>query len=349
MAKDILLYGTILEYNAMFFHDQIAKAVEKDAKAAMTLRINCEGGSPDYGMSVIEKVQEMAEQFSVKVGAMAHSMGLFILCYVPVDKVECIDTTQAVLHRAAYPSYIETQTSFPGGIYQQMLVKTNKDLEKAFRARVDVNILESLPQFKDKQITLKDIFSLDSRLEILLTAADLKAIGLVSKINKITPSKSAEMQKLTASFKKCISLDEFKIAAQITDDPIQKPVKETKTKIMTLKELKAQFPAIYAQAKAEGHAEGIAAEKDRVESILVFNELDPAGCKAAIESGKALTAKQQSEFALKSFSKEALAKISKDSAKDVTTETVDTPKTEKEKNLETFEGKLTAELGLKKK
>jgi ATP-dependent protease ClpP protease subunit len=346
MAKDILLYGTIYQYSAMFFASQITEATEENPEEELVLRVNCDGGSPEYGMSVIEKVQEMSEQFYIKVGAMAHSMALFLLCYLDKKKVECIDTTQAVLHRAAWPEWIESQSSFLGSIYHQILVKTNKDLEKAFRAAVNVEILEALPQFAEKNITLKDIFSLESRVEVLLTANDLKKIGLVSKITKITPTKAVEMAAQLESFKKCTSLSEFKLAAQATPEVIEKP----KNKIMTLDELKAQYPAVYAQVKAEGHAEGITAEKDRVESIMVFNEIDPAGVKAAIEAGKPLTAKQMSEFSLKSFSKQTLDAVKKDSMGNVITEELPLgeggKEAAKEKNMAEFEGKLGAVLGL---
>lgn len=348
MAKDILLYGTISQYNAMFFFDQINEATKEDSEAQMIMRVNCEGGEPQYGMSAIEKVQEMADQFSCKVGAMCHSMALFILAYLDTAKVECIDTTQAVLHRAAWPSWMETSVSFPGSLYEQILNKTNKDLEKAFRAKVNIEVLEGLPQMKDKNITLKDIFSMESRIEVLLTAQDLKKIGLVSKINKITPTKQTEMTAQLETFKKCASLTDYKIAAQsVVDAP--KPVDQPKTKNMTLDELKANHPALYAQIIKEGHEAGVKAEKDRVESILVFNDVDPEGCKTAIEAGTPLTSKQMAEFARKSMSAETLDKVKKDSAKDVETKEVETPKTEKEKTLATFEGKLEKQLNLKSK
>jgi hypothetical protein len=249
---------------------------------------------------------------------------------------------------------VEDSPSFPGSIYEQSISKTNKDLEKAMRARIDVEALEALPQFTEKNITLKDIFSMDDRIEVLLTANDLKKIGLVSKINKITPVKAAIMEAQTKQFEKCVSLDEFKKAAEYKPKKAaEKETEKPKSKnVMNLKELKAQYPAIYAQAKADGHAEGVAAERDRVESILVFNELDPAGVKAAIEGGKPLSAKQQSEFAMKSFSKDALAKLKTESPKDITTEEVDEDaQTEKGKKVETiaaFEAGVVKVLKLKK-
>lgn len=344
MAKDILLYGTISEASAMFFNEQIEEAYEDDPETEFTLRVNCEGGSPDYGMSIIEKINELDGKISIKVGAQAHSMALFMLAYIDTSKAECIDTTQAVLHRAAYSNWIENSVSFNGSIYQQMMVKTNKDLEKAFRAKADIELLEALPQFKDKDITLKDIFSTDSRLEVLLSASDLKKIGLVSKVNKITPTRQLQMAAQMDKFKKCASLSDFRVAAKFEETVIETEL--TKNENMNLSELKEKHFAVYAEAIQAG----IAIERDRVEGIMVFNEIDPAGVKAAIESGKPLSSKQSSEFALKNFNLNALKNIEADSVKgDLTTDEIEVKeKPEKQTEKEAFEASVQAKLNLKK-
>ncbi len=348
MPKDILLYGTISQYNAMFFHAQIAEALEENSDEELSLLINSDGGEPGYGMSIIRKVQEMSDQMNIQGETMMHSMALFLLCYVDKDKVKIIDTTQAVLHRAAYSSWYESSTGFTDSVDYEILVKTNKDLEKAFRARVDVEALESLPQFTSKNITLKDIFSMESRIEVLLTASDLKKIGIVGSIVKITPSKVAQIAAQTSAFKKCTSLSEFKMAAQANPN-----VDEPKNTDMTLEQLKKDFPLVYAAIKAEGHAEGITAglaqEKERIEGIMAFNEIDPEACKAAIESGKPLSAKQTNELLLKVAGKGLAVSVKKDSAGKVTTEGATDDKTEKEKEVNQFTGELNARLGIGKK
>lgn len=345
MPTDILLFGAIWEYNALYFFDQINEALKDDPAAELTLRINCEGGSPDYGMSMIQKVQELSEQISIKVGMACHSMALFMLVFVDTTKVEAMDLLQAVFHRAAYPEWIEGSSWFPTSIQYEMLVKANKDLEKAFRAKVNVEALEALPQFKNKDLKLKDIFSLESRIEVLLTASDLKKIGLVGKINKMIPTKAAESKAQMDAFKNCRSLEEFRMAAQTPE------VKNPKPTNMTLADLKAENPALYAEiynaGLLAGKTEGITAEKDRIEACMVFIDIDPAGVKAAIESGKPLTAKQMAEFALKSTSASQIKKIEKDSEAtgDIQTPAPDAvEKTAKEKTISEFEKGVAASL-----
>lgn len=353
MAKDILLYGYLYSYSAEYFHLQINEATKEDPETDLVLRVNTQGGSPDFMQSICAKVQSMQEQFTVVGESQMHSSGFFLMCYIPKDKVSCLDVTKGVLHRASYDPWLEKQESFKGSVYEDVLKRVNKDLEAALRARVDVEALEALPQLKDNNLTVKDIFKLDAYHEVVLGASDMKKIGLVGSVTKITPKKLAEVAAITAKFNQCRSVSDYKIAASVEPKKDDEP---TNDHIMDLAELKAKFPAIYAQAKAEGHAEGLttgaASEKDRVEAILVFNEIDPATVKAAIESGKPLSQKQLAELQLKAFSNNTLAAVKKDSAGNVITED---PKEDpkgadpKEKIKADFSAEVRKKMGLKEK
>jgi len=345
MAKDILLYGGISEYNALYFFSQIKEALKDDPQTDLELRINVEGGSPEYGIEVIRKVQENSDSFFVKVGSACHSMGLFILCYVPKEKIEVLDVTQSCFHRAAYPDWIEGDSSFPGSMMEESLAKTNKDLEKAMRARIDVEALENLPQMKERNLTLKDIFSMEGRQEVLLTGKDLKTIGLAGSLVKITPKKEAEMKSVLAKFKICNSLEDYKKAASIEPEKT-----ESKNKIMTREEIQAQHPALYNEIFNLGIVQGQSAEKERVEACMVYAEIDPIGVKAAIESGKPLSMKQMAEFNLKiatSGSLEALKKAGVEVKTEPTPETVEKERTAKQLKEAAFLKEVASHAGLK--
>ncbi len=347
MAKDILLYGSIWQYSAMYFLDQINEATQEDPSAEMNLIINCEGGSPEYGMSIINKIQKIEKQIAlVDVEAMAHSMGFFTLLFIDSKKVQCMDMTQSVLHRAAYPSWMESSSDFAGSIYSETLAKTNKDLEKALRAKVDVSVLESLPQFAEKNLTLKDVFSMESRIDILLTASDLKKLGLVSKINKITSTKSAEITSKMESFSKCKSFEDYKMAAQAINKVEDN---QTQPAMTTLAELKEKYPHLYSQAVADGHKTGVAEEKDRVGAIMVFAHLDIDASKKMIASGEKITQTQMAEFQLKVLSGAKLAAVQEDNAGAVNTaELATTAEALKAKEVADLEAKVRVDLGLGK-
>lgn len=338
MPRDILIYGNIHEYSVMFFFDQLMRAAMEEPDSDLMLRVNSNGGDPQYGMSLIAKIQEL-KNASILVEGGAHSMALFMLCYL--DQASAIDTANGVLHRAAYGRWLEEREGFQQSVYYDMLVRCNKDLEKALRAKVDVASLEALPQMKEKNLTLKDIFSLEARNEVLLTAADMKKIGLIQKIVKITPTRTAEIKTLAAAFDGCESLSDYRMAAKATALP---PNKHQPDKTMTLEELKAQHPAIYAEAVRAGTDK----ERDRVEAWMAFVDIDAVAVAKGIEEGKDLSAKAMAEFTRKGMSAEALKKVEGENAPGV--ETGEDPnaataaKTADEKEGDAFEERVRAEM-----
>ncbi len=350
MVKDILVLGEIYSYTVAWFFEQITAALKDEpTETELTLRVNTTGGSPEYGMSIIEKVQESLDQFtSVKVAGQAHSMGLFLLCYFPVEKVEVLDTTQAILHRPAWPAWMEASESFKDSAYEACLFKCIKDVEKVFRNRVNIEAFEALPQMKEKNLKTKDIFSTEKREEVLLSGADLKKIGIAGKVNTVTPKKAAEMSALIEQFNKCGSLEEYRIAAKKIGPEKEEENKNDNSKLtnMTLAELKAQNLALYNEVFALGATAGAEQERDRVGAVTVFMEIDPVACKAIIASGKPMTQTQQSEFLLKATTADHLAKVKKDSEKVADTAKPGDAETIKAAALLEFEKDLDKQLGI---
>jgi len=169
-----------------------------DAEGDITVRLNTGGGEPDYGFGMVAKFKEYTGKKTVKIDGKAYSMGAYIAMYA--DDVEALDVSNLMIHRAAYPTWFEESEYFTDGL-RQNLVDTNKSLEAALRGKIDVEEFEKL-----KDVKVKDIFSMDDRIDVFLTAKEAKKIGLVSKIIKITPSKAAEINS------------HVKIAAEIAAD-----------------------------------------------------------------------------------------------------------------------------------
>lgn len=305
MPKDVVLFGGIHEGTAMFFFEQLKEALEEDATADVVLRVNTGGGGPDYGMSIIEKVQELKEQILLKGGMSMHSTGFFMMVALDADRVECMDLTSSVLHRAAYPEWVEKADWYKGSVHEQLVADSNKKLEKMLRNRVNVEVLESLPQLKDKNITVKDIFALDNRVEVLLSANDLRKIGVVGKVNKITPAKKQELVALVNTFEKCHSLDEYRIAASSIEEKKSKP--NSGNMELTLESLKTDYPAIYEAVVASAKKEGKEAEAARVKAWAAWAKVDPDRVTKAIAEGTEMTIDVISELSAKSANVAALA------------------------------------------
>jgi hypothetical protein len=271
---------------------------------------------------MIAKFNELTGKKSVKNDGKSYSMGLYFNCYV--ENASALDTTQFLLHRAAYSSWIENDPEMFSDSMRTNLDNINKKLRVAFEAKVDVSKFENLKSVKDKGITLDQVFSMDSRIDVALTAKEAKQIGLINEIIQITPSIKAEIESYFNS-----SASYSSQSFRKTNQPITQPKKPI---IMTIETLKAEHPALFAQIVALG----VEGERNRVAAAMVYNDIDPVAVKALIESGKDLSQKDMAEFGLKATHKMMAENIKKDSPVAVATTEVPVVETEKEKAEASF-------------
>ncbi len=344
MPKEVLLYDRIDSTSSTEFVEEINEANGQ----VDCIRVNTDGGEPECGFAIIAKICELTNPIVIKLDGKAYSMGLMVPCYAPEGStVECLDVTEGLLHRAAYPTWFENDANYFTQPLMENLERINNSLKTAFLARVDQAAFENLPQVKSKGITVDKIFSMDSRIDVFLSAKDMKKIGLVDKIVSITP-------KIKADIENYVEGSKVKVLARYTGKKEEKPAKVVekpiiKNTIMTLEELKDQHPETYKAAVSAG----ILKERDRVGSIMAFNEVDPEGVAKAVESGLPLTETQRSQFALKQVSKMLVKGLNGEAAAVVTTEEVvntvvdKTPEEiKKEADKKAFEDDLNKELGL---
>lgn len=281
MPKELYLYSPIYDFVAQ----DLIQAIEDNSDEDITLRINSPGGGVFANYGICAKATEHGN-ITAKVDGAAMSSATNLLLYV--KKAEALDVSTFVLHRA--DMYVETPEQ------QAFLDRINKDL----RAKM----LKKLNADKFKEITglsIDDLFDSEKRIDVTLNAKQAKQIGLIQKINVLTPA------EVTAFNNKL-----FAVAAVVEED-------KSKTKNMTIEQFKKDHPEVFAMAVAQGVEAGKKAEKDRVEACLVFLELDAVGVKAAIESGENLSAKQMAEFSLKANSPEKLEALKKEGETTVTT------------------------------
>src|SRR5882762_3467760 len=194
MAKEILLYGYISDYSAQIAMQQMIDSDDKD----FTLRVNTSGGDPESIGGLVAKIQEAGIK-RMKVDDKAYSAGACVLLFA--DDVECLDTSNFMIHRAALSEYQEENEVYFTGAIRENLESVNANLDKAMKARIDVQALQTIMDEREylKGAKVKDIFSMDSRIEITLNAKEAKKIKLVDRIISITPQKRAEIaQNLSA-------------------------------------------------------------------------------------------------------------------------------------------------------
>jgi ATP-dependent protease ClpP protease subunit len=326
MRKEILLYNIIYSSSA----ERFITTLEENKNNDISLRLNTDGGNPEDGWGMIAKFAEHKKKKAVKVDGKAYSWGAFFLCFT--DEAEALDVSQFLFHRAAYSAWFEKSEYMTPEKWDN-LNKINKGLRAALESKIDVKAFEKL-----KSVTMDEIFSNDSRIDVFFDAEEALKIGLITKINSITPEKKAEINTLM-----------LKVAAGhiVTEVPAtEEPSSENlNSNIMTKEEFKAKHPDAYAAIVKEG----IDAERDRVGALMVYNDIDPETVAKKVKDGSQLSQTDMAELGRKAFSKEALKNITADSTKEVKTDEVSTTvKTEDEKKVEAFAAEVRENLGLTK-
>lgn len=327
--KEILLYGSIWDYSA----ERFIREMEQAKNDPLTIRINSNGGNPESTWGMVAKIKEHAGRKLIKVDGRALSMGLFMLCYC--DHAEALDVSQFLLHRAAYPAWIELNKEYMTDAMWDSLKKVNALLRAGLEAKIDVQKFEQI-----KGVTLDDVFDHEQRLDVNLTAQEALQIGLINRVVEITPQKRAELTGYREQMAAQGQQVDFSFLA--TAENKHQQITQ-KNKNMTLAELKAQHPEAYAQAVAEG----INQERDRAGAWLEYNDVDPVAVKAGVAGGKNITQTEMVALNRKALSAQMLGKAEEENAP-----AVSTPEVKGEagdKALQAFDAEVDAILGLNKK
>lgn len=284
--NEILLYGPIWSESSSIF----INAVNELEGDNLTVRINSGGGEPTYGWGMVAKFSEFSGTKNVKVDGSAYSMAAFFCCYS--DNVECLDVSQFLIHRAAMSQWYEQE--YMSDSERDNLVNINVSLEKAFRNKIDVAKFEQI-----KGVKVKDIFSMENRIDVFLTATEAKQIGLISKITTITPKKKTEinasMNLIAASYGFDV-MSMNKPAIDSAEEKKESITSNSKTQIkMTIEQLKADHPELFVQVTASAIKE----EKDRVGAWMKFIGADADAVVKGIESGENLGQTAMADFTVK--------------------------------------------------
>jgi ATP-dependent protease ClpP protease subunit len=355
MPREVCLYGPIYSDSAETFINKLNTVIDDGGEGKVKVRVNTGGGEPEYAWGMVTKIIEHKENVKLQVDGKAHSAGFFALCYV--DGSTGIDTSQYLIHRAAYPEYVERDPDWFTPEMQANLKNINTNLEKAVRGKIDVEKFEALGRG-----TIKEIFSMEGRKSVQLNAKEAKKVGLISEIIQITPSIKAEISSRERKIGEMFE----RVAAEYLEDgqrnlPFNKPKaaepdenEEEKIeapkiiKAMIVAEIKEKFPQAYASIFEEGKKVGVEAEQDRVGAWSTFAEIDPVAVKDGIKSGKPMSQTQMAEFSLKALSPERMAQIEKGNPPVVKTEE-EKQDSQKKEAVSTFDKQIRERLGLEAK
>lgn len=278
---ELLIYGEIDSWSSAEFIRGFAEIGENP----LIVRVNSGGGNPVYGLGMINRFREFEGEKTVIVEGQAHSTAGFFMLFA--KKVRAIQQAKFIIHRASYGAWYEE--NYMTDFERNSLTSFNEDMYKAYKAKIDENKFYEVTGVK-----LKDIFSMDARLEVELNAKQAKQLGLISEIIQLTP----EMHKdITARFNSVEMMAKNHVSMVIPEMETPEQVNNKKTSIiMNISELKSQHPALYAEVLQEGVVQGISQERDRSGAWMAFHEIDPKKVKEGIASDKAPSATDLSEF-----------------------------------------------------
>lgn len=317
MKKELYLFAPIYDFIA----EAILSQIEDNMDNEVTLRTLTPGGNLFAAYSIYAKMKEHGN-VHLKVDGAANSAGAFLPLYAKSS--ECLNVSRFVFHRA--DMFVDNAED------QKFLDDVNKDLKAQMKMKIDAAKWKEVTG-----ITIDQMFDPETRKDFVLNGQQAKAVGLVTKVNKLTP----EMQKELVAFN-----ERYAIAANVEEEKTNTENQNKNT--MTKEDFKLKHPDAYAAIVKEI----VAAERDRVGAWMAFSKADPEAVAKGIKEGKTLSQTEMAELSVKMLSANALDKITDESAEAVVTAEVkdkkdDKGKTEAQKKDEAFEKSIDAMLNIK--
>jgi len=193
MVTPILIYNYIKDSLLETVHTQLL-AHEGDT---IDVYMNTKGGSITAGYAIINELHlaklKSKKKVNITVTGDANSMGAFMLLFA--DNVKAFSTSIILLHRASWGDYEKEMTADEANFL--------KTVNNALRKRLS----EQIDEVDFKKVTGKsfdDLFSMDKRIDIRLTAKQAKTIGLIDDIISVDTKRASQIKahytnQLTAS------------------------------------------------------------------------------------------------------------------------------------------------------
>lgn len=313
MKNETYLYSAVYDFTVQPVLAEINGFGDED----FSLRLKTFGGDPLAAWGLCAKVQEAKGKSLLQIDGACMSSGSLLIPFF--DESEALDVSKIMIHRG--DMYVTSAED------QAYLDSINKDMRAKLEKRIDAKALKDL-----KGVTIKEIFESEERIELMLTGAEAKKIGLIDRVVKLNP---IELNALNEKYATLAA----KYKPSATKAAEEKPNHEPqKNKPMTIEELKASHSEVYKAIRAAGFKAGIKKERERVEAFLVYSEIDAKAVRKAIEDGEELTPKAMAEFSLKVGADKELDKVAAAAAKGVATEGEDliVAKTKADKDLAVF-------------
>ena len=275
----------------------------------ITLYQSTPGGSVFAGWALSGVMKEHDGEIKIKAFGDSSSMGFYNLLYA--DVVEALDVTKFTIHRA--DAWTDTDDD------KKRLKSINKDLRTAMESKIDQ---EKFVKITGK--TFDEIFDPGKRIEVTVTAKELKSLGVVNKIIRLNEN---EIKALSQKFSAYTDIfEEPQGDGKTQGSGKNKSVEVNKSnnnkhqnlKKMTREEFKIAHPevynAVFALGVTDGIAQGVTAERTRTKAFLAFKEIDLDACIKGINEGSEMNALVMAEMTAKSLASKKLEDLASNAA-----------------------------------
>lgn len=235
-------------------------------------------------------------------------------------------------------TYIEMQgfpkeAELPNGqvyvrIYAEDSDQKNEEFEAAINDRNFTPIIENtLNPFNDRFLDLV------TSNRPTITKDQLR--GRLFKAGEVVGSLVDAIGDFQSAVNKALELSTNFVPAQQARQAEQEQININNHKTMTADELKAQFPATYAEIYNSGLDAGVAQETDRVGSWMAHAETDLSKVTAGIAGGKEISATEREQFFVAQNAQKRITDMKSEAAPDVvpvesTNEEIEQPETKNE-------------------
>ena len=341
--EQIIFYMAIHDFSVETFLKDLELA-RKENPEKIQVRLSTSGGSVHAGWGMVSGFRDFVDSFTgdviVKVDGLAASWGAIFLLFA--ENVEALKQSKIMLHRAAFPSWIEMTEE-----RLEELKGYNKDMKEAFVKRINIPKFEKLAG-----VTVNRFFDSEKeRIDLHLTAKQAKSIGLIKNVINLNPVEIGALnESLIAA-----SSDPIEIEQEPEEEPINKDPETKKT--MSPSEFATQHPEAYNTIVAEQREAADKAAKIRVDAWMKFYEVDPEAVGAGIKSGEEITMADMAGFNATALKNGYVEKVKEDSpaaTKKSDDPAKDDPKeeglvtTEDDKAKAEFNGLVQKQLGINK-
>ena len=226
--QEILFYGQISNFSVASFINRLADA--KQMRRNIDVLANSAGGDADAGWGFVISMRDFPFRKKLSVHGSAFSMMAFAALFV--DEVVAIEQSLFLFHRAA--AFFEEFEQDPG--FRDTLDKRNATLRKAMEEKLDIPAFERITG-----VTLDQLFSMDGRVEVTLTAEQAQEVGLVTEVRTLSASETEQINDVMMAASSGVGIRKI----------------EVNTNIMDIDELKKRHPELYASVVEIGKKEAV--------------------------------------------------------------------------------------------